>query len=78
MSTVEEHSSEQIELRTSKPRAVLKADFSIAGRWDSDRLVFKVSKLNKYKSFVARRALEPLSYVSTLVSKLKVVGTATA
>ena len=27
MSTVEEHSSEQIELRTSKPRAVLKADF---------------------------------------------------
>ena len=29
MSTVEEHSSGQIELRTSKPRAVLKADFSI-------------------------------------------------
>ena len=30
MSTVEEHSSEQIELRTSKPRAVLKADFFLS------------------------------------------------
>ena len=39
---------------------ILKVILKVEGRWDSDRLVFKVTKLNKYKTFVARRALEPL------------------